>query len=520
MARLEQCITSFTVFAVDGDQKVTGVLTRGDILRCLLHCRNRGSAAFDDLIISDAMTPRIPKEPDGRKMLYIEENGPETWYEQLTRLRQGNRARWIRIKLFPVLSDDMRLVNVLDVESPRTRARLEAVVMAEAFDLERSPDGSLTDDLVAKRRQEFDSVHYTTHRKKVTGLANVLLKRTGGMFAMLDDIFNNSRADEIVQALYISEEWLKGYVSDADMKKEEQEKLLENIGKARQRLVTLYSRAATTKYFPADANTNVYTDPQLIVVLGCEGQEALCERAAAAVDVLRWMECDSTTMVLSGGGFGHYKSEAERMLEKIEEDCRRYDSSSTLRPKKDGWHTLMIRGKTVTIALEEDSLDTLGNAVLSWLTLKLLGTEYSLTADDPNRLKRLVLVTDALHAPRSHDIFRRVFAFRPNKEGEEGPSIVVRTVDRSTTLTPDQSNTALEHLRSEARVNAEIFRLVNPLTNGYDVIGNGHVRSILAQMLRLHNYYKGRWDLVRKYRHCWHDEATLRDAENPTDGGD
>jgi hypothetical protein len=160
MERLESCWIGFTLFAVDLNGRVMGVLTRGDVLRFLCRVRPKTSQDLEDLKVKDAMIPRAGS--DGRaSMLYIEQDSSETWYEQLTQLREKNKPRWTRIKLLPVLNATMHLVNVLDLESPRTRARLETLVMAKAFSLGDAT--TFTNAAMERRRSDFDSIHYTTH---------------------------------------------------------------------------------------------------------------------------------------------------------------------------------------------------------------------------------------------------------------------------------------------------------------------------------------------------------------------
>jgi uncharacterized SAM-binding protein YcdF (DUF218 family) len=302
---------------------------------------------------------------------------------------------------------------------------------------------------------------------------------------------------------------LKGHVSDADMTAEDRDDLLKKVAQARDQLASRYFDTGRRQYFPEGCDAEVYTKPQLIVVLGCRDQNLLRERVSAAWVLMKQIDPSSNPfLVLSGGGDGHELSEAQRMLKLLSEECEKHSGSTLIHnyTKAAGVRTLKLKENNIQVLLEEDSRDTLGNAVFSWFTLQLHSCPYGLRAIDPNKLERMVLVTDSLHAPRSYDIFRRVFAFRTGAAQTSAPQIAVRTVKRGKTA--DDTHKSQEALRSESRVNAETFRLVNLLTNGYDVIENGHVRSILGQMLRLHEYYKGRWDLVRKYQLCWNTPDT------------
>ncbi len=499
MSKLAHSSEAPIIFAVNENRQVEGVLTRGDVIRCLLKNRLERSnlKPIDSLLVREAMTPRAGSTK--RCMLYIEEKGEVSWFVQLTKMRDANRARWHRIRLLPVLNREMRLANILDLSSTRTRTRLETLVMAKAFPLENS-NGQLTDKALFDRRSVFDQIHYTTHWKKLSGLCDLLLTLTGGNYPMIEDIFNGARADEIIHALVRSEDWLKGHVSKATMSRKDQEVLLGRIVSAKNRLVKQYSQAVTQHYYPTNAMQAIYKKPEVIIVLGCKDGDQQTRRVEAALSVVENLGATRrpVTMVLSGGGSGHEQSEAQVMFDMLQS---RLAQATKLRSKPGMW-TISRRGYAkVMVMLEEDSLDTLGNAVFSWLLLKLNG--YKLLGSDKNRLKRLVLVTDGMHAPRSYDVFRRVFAFRTDaSKTPSGPQIVVRTAEKKES---EDERTALEHLRSESQTNNEIYRLVNPLHNGFDVIDDGHVRSILGQMLRLHKLYLHRWDLARKYQQCWRE---------------
>src|SRR4051794_23379321 len=138
MERIENCRTGFTIFAVDAANRVVGVLTRGDVIRFLQRTRPRDSQELAASTVRDAMTPRGDGTSGRPEMLYIVAGRTRTWYQQLTEARKSNRSRWNRIKLVPVLNVKMQLVNVLDLESPLARTRLETLVMAEAFPFDLS----------------------------------------------------------------------------------------------------------------------------------------------------------------------------------------------------------------------------------------------------------------------------------------------------------------------------------------------------------------------------------------------
>jgi len=477
----------------------------------------------------DPTDPERRYKPDFEGMLYVLSDDKLTTYEQLTRF-QSNK-NWKKLKLIPILNTEYRILDILDLDSPRTRTRLEALVMTVTHPLldPTAAGTSIRDGAIISRRCEFDSIHYGSYRARVTALCKFLLSDQDGRLSVIDDLFNNARADEVIYSLKRAEEWLEGYVSDRDMKEQEQRALLGQVSAARDHLVERYMRAsASSKYFPHE-DKRPLADVEVIVVLGCKDKDMLRARVRGARAALKeaWFDAppdrgsspDRRTLVLSGGGSWHDKTEAQLMLEELEREYASAEIKRTSAPTADcttsRWYTIRVGSKSARIVLEEDSLDTLGNALFSWLTLRLLGDYYGLESISAKRLGMLMLVTDRLHAPRSYDLFRRVFAFRPKRdefdprrdepeevshETPEPPKLLVRLVEGGL---KDSHTIALNHLTSESQTNTEIFRMVSVLSNQYDTIGNGHVRSILGQMLRLHKLYKGRWDLVRKYSSCW-----------------
>lgn len=382
--------------------------------------------------------------------------------------------------------------------------------MAKAFPLRNA----FTNEAVVQRRKDFDAIHYKTHFEKILGLCEVLDESFGGNPVMLDDVFQAARTDELVQALGRAEEWLKEHVPEIDISidegiaKRDRQKLLRRVGALRSRLAKVYSAGSKSAYFPQSAPQRACTNPQAIVVLGCKEDELLDKRVRAAFDVIRQIVTSSKcrpVIVFSGGGFAHDRTEARSMLDKFGTLLRAV--GGRVDGEQGQCHSLHYPdGQTVDVLLEEDSLDTLGNAVFSWFTLKIASrfrmessaSLSDLAAPDVPRLERLLLVTDRIHAPRSYDIFRRIFALRGEPRLLE---LAVKTVEQHEHQ--DEVQQALANLRSEAQTNGEVFRLVNLMTNGFDVIADGHGRSILGQMLRLHGLYKARWDLVRKYRTAW-----------------
>jgi uncharacterized SAM-binding protein YcdF (DUF218 family) len=487
MALFDGFEAGFTLFAVDSDRRVVGSLSRGDVIRCLSRRKPADQVELTKFRVRDAMNA-LSDETGG--MLWVSDDR-RTWWSQLTAQRERAGGRLHRIRLIPVLNAEKQLVSVLDLEEPRTRSRLETLVMAAAF-----PLGTLTAKALANRRGAFASVHYDSHWEKVAGLCDLLLQDDGARYPFIEDIFAAARADEVVHGLFRAEEWLEWSLASPSSPRLDRDSLKQKIAMARKEIVQAYTRSsAGQSYYPV-ADKNVTDSPEVIVVLGCKRDARLFDRIDEAVKVIKEARTNGpTTVIFSGGGSDDQHSGAGRMLARF----RQLGVAMSNAEDELGFWNAEISNHKLRILLEEDSLDTLGNAVFSWCTLKLHG-QRGLEAKDNPRLDRLVVVTDRLHAPRSFDLFRRVFAFRPPHKGV--PTMVVRLA-KTVSNQKDEETVGMEHLRTEAVANSQSFRLINPLTNGLDVMEDGHVRSLFAQMLRLHPYYENRGDLARKYRRCW-----------------
>src|ERR1700745_2948962 len=92
--RLNRCTTGFTVFCENASNQITGVISRGDILR-FIEKHPDWTPEDASFSVRDAMTPhRSGAGP--RIMLFVRIEGERSWYDQITSIREQNWEYWNR----------------------------------------------------------------------------------------------------------------------------------------------------------------------------------------------------------------------------------------------------------------------------------------------------------------------------------------------------------------------------------------------------------------------------------------
>ncbi len=205
--------------------------------------------------------------------------------------------------------------------------------------------------------------------------------------------------------------------------------------------------------------------PDFIVVLACRTVALMKDRVQAAIPLIA--EHPDACVVLSGGGFDPLETEARLMQRTLE-------AEQVVCPR---------------LLLEEDSIDTVGNAIFTRLRLRQEGllTEPA----------RLVIVTSDFHAVRSLNIFRKSFG--------AGCEIAVVPVATARDL-DEELDLAAHELMTDSRSSAEIFCLRDFFAERLAPIAPGDDRALFLQLLLHHDLYKHRYDLVRKYGSVLLDE--------------
>lgn len=209
-------------------------------------------------------------------------------------------------------------------------------------------------------------------------------------------------------------------------------------------------------------NQAAFDNPRYLIVLG-GGTRAMQHRVEKLAELARTRE--SAAIVLSGGGFGKNTTEA-------------FDMAGLLNNAKLAGERRILR--------EEDSLDTVGNAVFVKLLLRL----ESLLDKGQN----VCVVTSRFHAARSFNIFRQVF----------GPDYGLAVVGTQTVFdNASELKRAAHELRTDSVSSGSIFRVPDFTTALPDdslALNPGDEQAFFMQMLLEHGLYKNRYDLLRKYR--------------------
>jgi hypothetical protein len=198
--------------------------------------------------------------------------------------------------------------------------------------------------------------------------------------------------------------------------------------------------------------------PDYVFILAHRDDRVMAMRVDGAVPLLR--DHPDAVVVLCGGGFDPRSTEAHKMQRQ-----------------------LLARGFVHTRTIvEDDSVDTVGNAVFSKLRLLQEGL--------PIDAGRAVVVTSEFHAVRALSIFRRVY----------GPAFVLGAVPVDTESRPERERVLAAHeLETDYRSSTEIFGMWDPRDNRVAPVDPADERTLFFQLLLHHDLYRHRYDLARKF---------------------
>ena len=227
---------------------------------------------------------------------------------------------------------------------------------------------------------------------------------------------------------------------------------------ARQKIILKY-----LDYF--SENAHVGDDPNsfkadFVILLGSNNPEILKSRVERFAEVIP--AHPRATVIVSGAGRWEHETEAESV--------------------RSG---LMQMFPDRVIHKEEDSLDTVGNAVFTKLLIRSLG----LTPENKN----LLIVTSDFHAIRTLHIFKKVY----------DPGTTISVTGSKTQVGQEQLiKLSLNELNSGNTSSASIFRFApfNVFQELDTKIPAGSDRDIFYQLIIRHDMYRNRFDLLRKYK--------------------
>ncbi len=247
----------------------------------------------------------------------------------------------------------------------------------------------------------------------------------------------------------------------------EQKKLLEkarrNLESNCQQIISEYAN-----YFQEHDHIGdeLQAPPDYVIILGANDSAVLETRVQKGVETAR--KYPNAKFILSGGGIWTGETEAQKMQGIFEKQC-------------DGG---------CEIYKEEDSLDTIGNALFSKLFIVQNGWGLQ------NR--SIMVITSDYHAIRVLSIFKRVFdpKTRIIVEVIRTPSFEKQHILPE--LTIKEMSTAHHSNFSIFRPEASLIRLEQD-ENLSEQENTWDESEIFYHMLMKHDMYRNRFDLLRKY---------------------
>ncbi|MGZ3607359.1 MAG: CBS domain-containing protein [Syntrophales bacterium] len=466
--QLNACPETLTLIVTTKHQKVVGTLTDGDIRRWLSPLSGKPTHG-EDINLNKVYVREIMN----CKPIVV--NADDSWFEKITEARSLEKHKGVHIRLIPVIDHNGKLKDVLDLSVAKPRARLEVILMAKAKlkDINRSIDTGryspcITYKAVIARREQYDTIRYAYEREKYAALREVIEKESNA-------IKNHRRLDELYMSLKRGQEWAGAITPPSGVLQKKLKDLENDLKSAREDLILGYIQGIIGKEFIG--NKSAANAPDIVFVLGCKNTEEQDKRIDACATFLKMLieneEKLPQALVLSGGGIDSNRTEADKMESKF----RISD--------------IYAEAKNMKVLKEEDSLDTVGNAIFGQLTLigeSLYCPSLSSSYESGDAIK-ICIFTSEYHAHRTLDLFQRLF---------HNALVAVRFVRRDGEL-KDRAQLAMDQLDSEARANSETFALRNAVTGMSTSITKGHVQSLFFQLMTHHDMYKRRYDLIRKY---------------------
>lgn len=380
----------------------------------------------------------------------------DSWFGKVTEAREQEKKLGVHIRLIPVIDSHGRLIDVLDLIVSKQRTRLEVVLMTKAKleSNDKNPGFGVynkctTYEAVCRRRQRYDTTRYAYELEKYAALKDIIMTEFGA-------ITKRRRLDELYMALTRGQNWTRSCNPPNELLQQKLNTLSKDLENAKTYLIVRYISEAISRLFVG--NDDAAKSPDIVFVLGCVKKDEQESRVLSCATFLKELIVKKqglpTAIVLSGGGSDPNITEAKQMadtlMQKMTNLCETFCNDILL--------------------FEEDSLDTVGNAVFGQLTL--IGAKMYSPSDpvypDLSGAKKICVFTSDYHAHRALGLFQRVF---------HNSLVAVRYARQSANIN-DLAELAIRQLDSEARANSETFSLQNPVTGMSMSITEGHVQSL------------------------------------------
>ena len=298
-----------------------------------------------------------------------------------------------------------------------------------------------------------ETIDYTKRLLVLEKLAERLPEDT------MTELLENGRLDEYYGDILEAIQWLNKMIK-LQPNKEPYIEVKKELDEQREGILIFYQKYFSDREHDVIGSTLARDNPQFVFALSCNSQEMLRMRVEGA---LQFAEKNKDShLILCGGGFNPIHTDAQIMNQMVTEKKFPEDR----------------------VIFEDDSIDTIGNALFSKLILK----QKKLLPEKA----RLLVSTSAFHSVRSLNIFRKVY----------GPNYDIAVVPIKTVFDNERQIRLVAHeLSSDNMSSREIFSLhdFGDIEGGMGQVTPGDEKSIFFQLLLHHNYYLHRYDLTRKY---------------------
>ena len=298
-----------------------------------------------------------------------------------------------------------------------------------------------------------ETINYATRLTVLKKLAEGLPQET------MTELLENGRLDEYYGDILEAIQWLNKMIK-LQPNKEPYAAVKTELDEQREGILLFYQKYFSDREHDVIGSSLARDNPDFVFALSCNSQEMLRMRVEGALKFAE--KNDSSRLILCGGGFHPILTDAEIMNNMVAEKAF---------PEE-------------RIIFEDDSIDTIGNALFSKLILK----QKQLLPEQA----RLVIATSAFHAVRSLNLFRKIYG--PNYDIAVAPIKTVFDNERQIRLVAHE-------LSSDNMSSREIFSLrdYSNIEGGMGQVTPGDEKTIFFQLLLNHNYYLHRYDLTRKY---------------------
>lgn len=295
--------------------------------------------------------------------------------------------------------------------------------------------------------------------------------------------------DDQFEYIFKESSWLEKLKNLAE-NKGQIELLLDMLSELKERIIEFYINYFKHNRYvggkPKDYN------PDIIIGLGCNNSLGLLDERIERIREIAEVYSHAKVL-LSGGGFELEGSEASIMARKLVDDY-------------------LFDGER--LILEEDSMDTLGNALFSKLLLR--------NRNELEDIKNILVVTSPFHAVRSRALFRNIFGqdyrilvtghpYHLTQENFSGYCDLSMNEGHRKLIENLGEKCDIENIRrtiAEHEIRA-LYRSNKFFTNLGDNIGDE--TSIFYELFLYDSIYNNRYDILRKYRHVLEKILTLEE---------